>query len=254
MMENPGFKIPSPENKEKGGLSRREFIRASLVMAGVAAGMGVAVKRKEAINKEEKKENTDKKDNIEQKDLIEEHSDMCLEKGEIPNNIEDDIEVKTIRQVINFDTKGEIKIDIDVMLKAQKIWETNYRTLPRFSESLGKGLRGVDPYLERLQEIFAIAGKKYGVELPEELIFLAIPESHWDNYAQSKKGARGVYQLTKGTAKLFNLLVEKDGIDERTDPLKCARAAAELLADLSKRVVKNGRKMGGCLEFSFSRI
>lgn len=63
--------------------------------------------------------------------------------------------------------------------------------------------------------------------VPPELIWLGLVESGYNPYARSPKSAVGIWQFIPETATRFGLSVGAN--DERTDPLKSARAAARYL-------------------------
>ncbi len=71
--------------------------------------------------------------------------------------------------------------------------------------------------------------QKYG--LPEELAFLPVIESGFNNFAVSRSGAAGLWQLMPSTARRYGLRVDQY-VDERFDIVKATEAAARYLKDL----------------------
>lgn len=91
------------------------------------------------------------------------------------------------------------------------------------SDRMEEGLIRAGRYLNAMKAIFA----EYG--LPENLVYLSLIESAFNPYAESFVGAAGVWQFMRGTGKEYDLTINSV-LDERKDPLKSTRAAAQLLA------------------------
>ena len=79
-------------------------------------------------------------------------------------------------------------------------------------------------YMPIFEEIF----DQY--ELPVELKAMAIIESAMDPRAESRVGAKGMWQFMYQTAKIYDLHVDSF-VDERMDPVKSCEAAAQYLLD-----------------------
>ena len=84
-----------------------------------------------------------------------------------------------------------------------------------------RGLTRSSPYVDKIKEIFRSNG------MPEDLAYLPHVESSFNPKAYSKAGAAGIWQFTRSTGKKFMKVGR--GIDERRDPIRSSKAAAQLL-------------------------
>ena len=101
-------------------------------------------------------------------------------------------------------------------------WRKSYSPEGENYLGLKEALERMRPWINEMKAAF----RKHGV--PEEFVYLAIPESHFDVSAQSRKNAKGPFQFIESTAKEYDLRVDSI-IDERCDPVKSAEACARYL-------------------------
>jgi membrane-bound lytic murein transglycosylase D len=101
----------------------------------------------------------------------------------------------------------------------RKVWvqEVSKRPMPAMAQQ----------YVPRLKPVFS------SEQVPPEFVWLAEVESSFNPRARSPAGAAGMYQMMPATAKRFNL--SSRPTDERLNPDKNARAAAQYLHLLHKR-------------------
>jgi len=91
-----------------------------------------------------------------------------------------------------------------------------------------EGLIRSGAYIDEIKEIFHSNG------LPEDLAFLPHVESSFNPRAYSKFGAAGIWQFTRSTGK--RLMTVGYVLDERRDPIRSSKAAAQLLKQNYKKI------------------
>lgn len=91
------------------------------------------------------------------------------------------------------------------------------------ADRVRRGIGYSGKHVAAFRKIFSDKG------LPEELVCLPLIESGFNPSVRSHVGAAGMWQFMPATGKRFGLLVG-DLVDERLDPERAARAAADLLS------------------------
>jgi hypothetical protein len=104
-------------------------------------------------------------------------------------------------------------------------WVNWYTATPGGRRTMTIGIQRSNAYLKMARAEFRRAG------LPEDLVWLAHVESVWNPNAVSPAAAGGLWQFIPKTAIEYGLAVES-GNDERSNPMKQTRVAAEYLHDL----------------------
>ena len=145
-------------------------------------------------------------------DAKEERYDMNTTR--FASNVPDEVYIERIKKMNSF-----IQVPYNEIVR-------NYIIM--YSEKMPKSMTHMLGLCKYYMPIFEEIFDRYG--LPVELKAMAIIESSMNPRAESKVGAKGMWQFMYQTAKIYGLHVDSF-VDERMDPVKSCVAAAQYLSD-----------------------
>jgi membrane-bound lytic murein transglycosylase D len=99
----------------------------------------------------------------------------------------------------------------------------NIRVQQGIKDRFEQGLSRMHLYLDEIKKALREEG------VPEEIAYLPLVESSFNNQSLSKTRAAGIWQFMPATARTYSMKVNSD-IDERLDPYVATRAAARYLS------------------------
>lgn len=211
------------KDKENGKCNRRNFLKYAGTSIMAASGFKTL---KEIVSFFYEKDSIIPK--VENKQKIEDAFNKIVEDVEI--NKKEELrskEFKTISEIFKLGYDQPIEINAQNFLATKEFWKRQHSENPSYVNSFKMAWERMEKYEKELKAIF----KKEGV--PEKFIYLSIPESYWNCEKNPGKKAKGVFQITRDTGRIYGMAINSR-VDDRDDPIKSGLVAAKHLADSHK--------------------
>lgn len=223
------------DKKEESEISRRDFIKGAF---GLATSAFIGKKFLDFLNKEEdvweglKERSEEIKKNYQEKEELK----ISPQQEEIRR---DDTRIigKTIEEQLL--TQDQVVLNLETKNALRQEWKESYSPKPEDyageNQEFGKNYLGLEQAMGKMRPWLALMREEFKkVGIPEEFVYLTIPESHFNLDALSRAQAKGPYQFIESSAKAYDLKIT-DTVDFRCDPIESARACARHLKDSYER-------------------
>lgn len=164
------------EDVRQKAISRRKFLGLGAVAVGALALKSPLGKLIERFT--QSSDQNESGDEFSEKDLFDE-AELTEEQEE-----EREKEMASIREILDFDKDGRLKFNVDSVEKIKQYWKKRYSEPPLIND-FKSAFKKMGAWQNHLKELFRAES------VPEEFIYLAIPESHWRIQSRSPKNAAG---------------------------------------------------------------
>lgn len=214
---------------------RRKFFKQAVGLSGVALASTALYKGTQQTAEYFKSLGGD----IDNNNYGEDEGDIGDGEKLLPTEEQLEIDNETAQSVAEIFKYGEeINLNTQTLKKIENYWLDQY-AFGKQRPGIEKGLSRMSRWLPSAKREFSKVfddkfAAKYGEIdrlFAEDLVYLALTESHGDIHAVSSVNAVGAYQFMRATALEYKLKVNRKN-DERKNPVKSAAACARFLKDL----------------------